>query len=66
MIREEDGRSVIHCNRCAVRLDLGPVAIVTAHMHRMPSGWLQDGPDLHLCPICARKEIAAFASKKPA
>lgn len=62
MIRQDSGRSVIHCDRCPVRLDLGPFAIVTAHMRRMPSGWLQDGPDRHMCPLCARKEITALAS----
>lgn len=63
MIRDESGRSVIHCDRCPVRLDLGPAAIVVNHL-RMPSGWLQDGPDHHLCPMCARKEIRDLASNK--
>ena len=62
MIREEDTRSVIHCDRCPVRLDLGPAAIV-AQRRRTPSGWLQDGPDHHLCPICVRKEIQALATE---
>lgn len=65
MIREEDGRSVIHCDRCPARLDLGVAAIVKARL-RMPSGWLQDGPDHHLCSLCASKELSAVASKQPA
>jgi hypothetical protein len=64
VIRQESGRAVIHCDRCPHRLDLGPAAIVTQHMHRMPSAWLQDGKDHHLCPTCARKEIKEFASNK--
>lgn len=61
MIREEGGRSVIHCDRCPVRLDLGPSAIVTAHL-RMPSAWIQDAPDHHLCPTCADKVISELAA----
>jgi hypothetical protein len=54
VIREESGRSVIHCDRCPIRLDLGPAAIVAVRL-RMPSGWIQDEPDHHLCPPCASK-----------
>jgi hypothetical protein len=56
VIREESGRKVIHCDRCPIRLDLGPSAIVAARL-RMPSGWLQDEPDHHLCPACARRAV---------
>ena len=56
MIRDESGRKVIHCDRCPVRLDLGSSAIVTAHL-RMPSGWIQDEPDHHLCPACSRRAV---------
>ena len=56
MILDEGGRSVIHCDRCPVRLDLGPTAIVRQHL-RMPSAWIQDAPDHHLCPACSRKEM---------
>ena len=60
MIREEGGRSVIHCDRCPVRLDLGSSAIVKQHM-RMPSAWIQDAPDHHLCPACAQKALRELA-----
>ena len=60
MIREEEGRSVIHCDRCPVRLDLG-VSKIVAQRLRMPSAWIKDGPDHHLCPTCARKEIQEMA-----
>jgi hypothetical protein len=63
VIRHESGRSVIHCDRCPVRLDLGPSAIVAARL-RMPSAWIQDAPDHHLCPTCARKQIQEMASNK--
>ena len=63
MLRDESGRSVIHCDRCPVRLDLGAAAIVAQRM-RMPSAWIQDGPDHHLCPMCARKELAELAAQQ--
>ena len=53
MIREENGRKVIYCDRCSARLDLGPAAIAALRL-RMPSGWIQDEPEHHLCPICSR------------
>jgi len=56
VIRDEGGRVVIHCDRCPIRLDLGAAAIVSARL-RMPSGWIQDDPDHHLCPVCARRAI---------
>jgi len=56
VIRDESGRKVINCDRCPIRLDLGPAAIVSMHL-RMPSGWVQDAPDHHLCPVCARRAV---------
>jgi hypothetical protein len=35
-------------------MDLGAAAIVKQHL-RMPSAWIQDAPDHHLCPTCAQK-----------
>jgi hypothetical protein len=64
VIRDEAGRSVIHCDRCPVRLDLGPTAIAQARM-RMPSGWIQDEPEHHLCPLCSRKELAEMTTAAP-
>jgi hypothetical protein len=64
VIRQEDNRAVIHCDRCPVRLDLGPAAIVAAHM-RMPSGWVQDAPDHHFCPVCSRKVVSEMLEKGP-
>ena len=61
MIREEGGRSIIHCDRCPIRLDLGPSAIIKSRL-RMPSAWIQDAPDHHLCPTCAQKELRALAA----
>ena len=56
MIREEGDRAVIHCDRCPVRMDLGAAAIVKQHL-RMPSGWIRDAPDHHLCPACLQREL---------
>jgi hypothetical protein len=61
VIRDEGGRSVIHCDRCPIRLDLGSAAIVTHHL-RMPSAWIQDAPDHHLCPTCAQKVFRELAA----
>jgi len=65
VIRDESGRSVIHCDRCPVRLDLGPTAIVAMRL-RMPSGWVQDEPDHHLCPMCSRKAVDEMVAKRRA
>jgi hypothetical protein len=65
VITEEEGRSVIHCDRCPARLDLGAAAIVQPRL-RMPSGWLVGGPDVHLCSMCSRKEIEGMTSNLPA
>jgi hypothetical protein len=63
VIREESGRSVIHCDRCPIRLDLGAAAIVKQHL-RMPSAWIQDAPDHHLCPTCAQKLMGELAAAR--
>lgn len=65
MLREEQGRAVIHCDRCPIRIDIGAHAIVRNHELRMPTAWLRHGPDEHLCPTCASKEMRALASKPP-
>jgi hypothetical protein len=61
VIREEGGRAVIHCDHCPIRLDLGQAAVVKQHL-RMPSAWIQDAPDHHLCPTCAQKEMRGLAT----
>jgi hypothetical protein len=63
VIREEQERSVIHCDRCPVRLDLGAAAIV-AQRPRTPSGWIQDAQDHHLCPECSRKLLREMAARR--
>jgi hypothetical protein len=42
-------------------MDLGPTAIVQQQL-RMPSAWIQDGPDHHLCPMCAQKALRELAA----
>jgi hypothetical protein len=64
VIREEEKRSAIYCDLCPVRLDLGPAAVVAAHL-RMPSGWIQEAPDRHFCPLCARKVVGKMLEKGP-
>jgi hypothetical protein len=39
---------------------LGPAAIVKQHL-RMPSAWIADAPDHHLCPACAQKVLRELA-----
>jgi hypothetical protein len=65
VIRDEAGRFIIHCDRCPVRLDLGPTAIAQQRL-RMPSGWIQDEPEHHMCPLCASKAVAAMVAAPPA
>jgi len=45
-------RLVISCDRCPIRLDLGP-AQVALNRGRTPSGWIAVGTDRHLCPQCS-------------
>jgi hypothetical protein len=47
-----------------VRLDLGQTAIVQQRL-RMPSGWLQDEPEHHLCPLCASNALGEMAESQP-
>jgi hypothetical protein len=63
VIRDEDGRTVIHCDRCPVRLDLGPAPMVALRL-RMPSGWIQDEPERHLCPACARRAVDEMVAQR--
>jgi hypothetical protein len=46
-----------------VRLDLGPSVIVSQRL-RMPSAWIQDAPDHHLCPTCSAKALRELAAAK--
>ena len=52
MLRDDGGRMLICCDRCAVRMDLGPVIAARAR-NRTPSGWLATGVDRHACPSCS-------------
>lgn len=45
-------RLVISCDKCPVRLDLGP-AQIALNRRRTPSGWLATGEGRHLCPRCS-------------
>jgi hypothetical protein len=67
LVREDDGRLVVHCSNCVVQLDLGPVGKARGR-NRMPSGWVNAGSDRHYCPLCAQQvNIAvAFAAAQPA
>jgi hypothetical protein len=65
VIREETGRKVIHCDRCPVRLDLGPSNMAAMRL-RMPSGWIQDEPDHHLCPACSRRAFDELVAARKA
>ena len=42
-------------------MDLGPAAVVRSHL-RMPSAWIQDAPDHHLCPACTQRAIRELAA----
>jgi hypothetical protein len=52
VIREDDGRLIVCCDRCPVRLDLG-LANAARARNRTPSGWLKTGATSHYCPQCS-------------
>ena len=52
VIRETDGRLILHCNYCPARMDLGPEHVVRAR-NRTPSGWIKTATDTHYCPLCS-------------
>jgi hypothetical protein len=52
VIRDFHGRTLVCCDKCPVRLDLGPERAVRAR-NRTPSGWLSAGANRHYCPICS-------------
>jgi hypothetical protein len=59
--RTAAGRLVVTCDRCPVRMDLGPEAAVRAR-NRAPSGWVSIGGDRHYCPRCSQTiSLAALA-----
>lgn len=43
---------MLQCDRCPVRMDLGPYMAV-ARRNRTPSGWVNLGGDQHVCPSCS-------------
>lgn len=57
MLVEQDGRAIMKCDRCPIRLDLGPYQVVTHRRERMPSMWMKAGQGEHLCPQCASREL---------
>lgn len=57
MIVEEQGRAIMHCDRCRIRLDIGPYQRVLAQGERMPSMWMKRAANEHLCPQCATAEM---------
>jgi hypothetical protein len=52
VIREFHGRTLVCCDKCPVRLDLGLTLAVRAR-NRTPSGWISAGTNLHYCPLCS-------------
>lgn len=56
MIREEDGRAILHCDRCAVRMDLGNVVAhraktASGRPPRLPTGWAALDGNRHQCSL---------------
>jgi hypothetical protein len=58
-------RMTIHCDKCPVRLDLGP-AQAALNRNRMPSGWLALGDDRHLCPQCSATMAPGLIARRAA
>lgn len=57
MIEEQAGRAIMKCDRCPIRLDLGPYQAVLHRGERMPSMWMKAGSGRHLCPQCSTAEM---------
>jgi len=56
------GRLALTCDRCPIRLDLGPELAARAR-NRTPSGWVAIGADRHYCPQCSQTiSLGALAS----
>lgn len=51
MIETFTGRAIARCDRCAVQIDLGPLAAWRQRGSRLPSGWLPMGNRHVWCPI---------------
>ena len=62
MTQSSSGRLVVTCDRCPVRMDLGPEAAVRAR-NRAPSGWVSIGGDKHYCPRCSQTISLAMLSR---
>jgi hypothetical protein len=54
----------MQCDRCPIRLDLGPYMQVLHRGERMPSMWVKAGEDQHLCPQCATEEIRKLGFRR--
>jgi hypothetical protein len=61
VIGEEGDRLTICCDKCPVRLDLGPAAYARAR-NRTPSGWMSIGLSRHYCPQCANLVATRLAA----
>ena len=58
MLVEQNGRAIMSCDRCPIRLDIGIYqAVVNRPSERMPSMWVKSARDQHLCPQCATQEM---------
>jgi hypothetical protein len=53
MLAERDGRWMLKCNECPIRMDLAP-AVRPKETLRMPTGWIDLGDGAHVCQQCAR------------
>lgn len=47
-------RLIIRCDRCPIRMDLGP-AQIARQRGGTPTGWLRVTEQKHLCPSCGSK-----------
>jgi len=61
MLLTERQRLVIRCDRCPVRLDLGPDHLAP-HL-KLPSGWFRLDSVRHMCPLCSAPEIVSLAKR---
>ena len=59
MLAVRDGRWVLKCNECPLRIDVAPERM-PKDIIRMPTGWLDLGDNAHVCMQCGASRWAQF------
>ncbi|MDQ1494474.1 MAG: hypothetical protein QOG69_957 [Actinomycetota bacterium] len=63
MLAVREGRWVLKCNECPVRMDLAR-GLVPKEQLRMPTGWVDLGDNAHVCTQCSNSRWQAFRAQR--